>query len=146
MKRLDLEMPDQFAFSTDLPVRVDDVNYGGHLGNDRVLTLVHEARIRFLREHGYTEKNVGGPGLIQVNAEIRYTSEGQLGDELRIKVAPDGLTSRGFDLFARLKNQTKDTVIANVRTGMIGFDYDQEKPARLPDSFVETMQDLTTSS
>jgi acyl-CoA thioesterase FadM len=47
MARVRFEIQGPEVFRTRLRVRVDDVNYGGHLGNDAVLTLCHEARIRF---------------------------------------------------------------------------------------------------
>ena len=33
MGRVKLELPETFSFSTELTVRVTDLNYGGHLGN-----------------------------------------------------------------------------------------------------------------
>jgi len=29
---------------------VADINYGGHLGNDKVLSFIHEARLRYVRK------------------------------------------------------------------------------------------------
>lgn len=142
MKRPDLEMPDEFVFSTQLPIRVDDVNYGGHLGNDRVLTLVHEARTRFLREQGFSELDVGGPSLIQLNATVVYEAEGELADPLRIDAAPGGISPMGFDFYARLTNRNTSAVLANVRTAMVGYDMDQEQPVRLPESFLDTLNEL----
>ena len=142
MKRPDLDMPEDFVFSTELPIRVDDVNYGGHLGNDRVLTLVHEARVRFLRAHGFSELDVGGPGLIQLNATVVYEAEGELGDPLTINTTPGGISPMGFDFYARLQNRKTDAVLANVRTAMVGYDMDQEQPVRLPEPFVDTLNDL----
>jgi hypothetical protein len=46
----------------------EDINYGGHLGNDAVLSLVHEARVRFLKQQGYTENNIEGAGIIMADA------------------------------------------------------------------------------
>jgi hypothetical protein len=45
MARVRLEVQGREVFRTRLRVRVDDVHYGGHLGNDSVLTLCHEARL-----------------------------------------------------------------------------------------------------
>ena len=60
MPRIRLELPDRFHFRTSLTVRVTDLNYGRHLGNDAVLGLLHEARVRFLRSLGYAELDVEG--------------------------------------------------------------------------------------
>ena len=64
MARVKLQLPEAFTFSTDLDVRVSDVNYGNHLGNDRMVTLLHEARLRFLTHHDFAELNIGGVGMM----------------------------------------------------------------------------------
>ncbi|NDG84238.1 MAG: thioesterase, partial [Proteobacteria bacterium] len=60
MPRIKIDLPERFAFSTELSLRITDINYGGHLGNDAVLGLVHEARVRFLKHHGFSETEIGG--------------------------------------------------------------------------------------
>ncbi len=145
MKRPDPDMPEEYVFSTQISVRVDDVNYSGHLGNDRVLTLVQEARVRFLREYGFSETDVGGPGLIQLNATVLYEAEGELGDPLNIATTPGGISPMGFDFYARLTNQESEVVLANVRTAMIGYDTNQGQPVRLPEPFLDTLNKLVQS-
>ncbi|MGH7791582.1 MAG: acyl-CoA thioesterase, partial [Thermodesulfobacteriota bacterium] len=75
MARVKLDLPEEFVFSTEIPLRVNDINYGGHLGHDSILTLTHEARVRLLRKYGLTEINIYGPGLIISDAVIVYKSE-----------------------------------------------------------------------
>jgi len=53
MPRLTLDLPSQFIFSTVLTVRHNDINYGGHVGNDSFLSLMQEARIVFYRQLGF---------------------------------------------------------------------------------------------
>ncbi len=96
MQRLELDVPETFPYSTEIPVRVDDINYGGHLGNDAVLSIVHEARIRFLKEHGFSELDAGGAGLIMANAAVRYRSEAKMGDVLRVELAPSNVDTRAL--------------------------------------------------
>ena len=52
MPRLKIIFPDQVLFTAELCVRVDDINYGGHLSNDAVLRLAHEARLLWLDSFG----------------------------------------------------------------------------------------------
>lgn len=63
MARLTLELPEHFAFYTEITVSIRDINYGGHLGNDAVLGLAHEARLRYLKSLGFSELDIGGLGL-----------------------------------------------------------------------------------
>ncbi len=62
MARVKLDLPDAFEFTTEIQVRIGDINYGGHLGNDTVLSLIHEARVRFLQKYNFREANIGGIG------------------------------------------------------------------------------------
>jgi acyl-CoA thioester hydrolase len=72
MARVKLEIPETLPFSTEISVRIGDINYGGHLGNDAVLSIVHEARVRFLGSLGYTEMNVEGKGIIMTDAVVVF--------------------------------------------------------------------------
>ena len=58
MTRIKIELPETYLFSTEIPVRITDLNYGNHLGNDAILSLLHEARVRFLAYYGWTESSV----------------------------------------------------------------------------------------
>jgi acyl-CoA thioesterase FadM len=48
MPRIKLKPLSEYSFHTDIVVRTTDLNYGGHLGNDKLLSLIHEARVAFL--------------------------------------------------------------------------------------------------
>ena len=58
MARIKLDLPGRFPFSTELRVRITDVNYGGHMGNDALLGLLHEARVQFLAHYGLSELDI----------------------------------------------------------------------------------------
>ena len=57
MKRMKIEMPSLWQYSTEIEVRVSDLNYGNHMGNQQFLAYAQEARVRFLAENGFTELN-----------------------------------------------------------------------------------------
>ena len=63
MPRLRLKPLDSYPFSIEMTVRITDLNYGGHLGNDTMLSLIHESRIAFLARHGFSEMDCGGVSL-----------------------------------------------------------------------------------
>lgn len=134
MSRIKIELPQQFQFSTTIRIRITDLNYGGHVGNDSFLSLVHEARQLFLQSLGYSELNLGGVGLIMADAGIEFKSEIHAGDDVRISVAATGCTRIGFDLYYLLEIiRPEESVIAGkVKTGMICFDYSLRKVSNLP--------------
>ena len=53
MARVAIQLPDLFIYETDMVVRVSDLNYGNHVGNDSILTLMQEARTLFYRSRGF---------------------------------------------------------------------------------------------
>jgi len=67
MARVKLNLPEEFHFSTEIPIRIDDLSYGAHLGHDSILPFAHEARVRFLGHLGYDEKDIEGLSYIMGN-------------------------------------------------------------------------------
>jgi acyl-CoA thioester hydrolase len=133
--RVKLDLPERFIFSTELTLRVSDINYGGHLGNDAVLALAQEARVLFLRAHGWSEHDVAGVGIIMVDAVVVYRSEAFLGDVLTIDVGVVDLQQLGCDFLFRLVNKATGNEVARVKTGVVFFDYTRRKPVPVPTDF-----------
>ena len=130
-----LELPKTFNFSTEMSVRVTDINYGGHLGNDKILSFIHEARVRFLHKFDFTELDVDGAGTIMVDAIIIYKGEAFLGDILKIEVTTGDFHKQGCDFFYRVTNKETSKEIAKAKTGLIFFDYEKRKMVPMPDKF-----------
>lgn len=135
MGRLRLQMPEEFHFATDMEIRIDSINYGRHLGNDSLLSLIHEARIRFLQNYGLTEGNIGGVGIIMVDTVILYKSESFHGDVLTFEVAVSDVSKTGCDFFFRVTNKQSGKEIAHAKTGVVFFDYNNRKVVGTPDVF-----------
>lgn len=112
-----------------IPVRIGDINYGGHLGNDAVLSVIHEARMQSLAAHGLTELEAGGHGLIMADVMIAYKGEAFYGDVLTVTIYTDEVADRTFDLLYRITTQRDGDIleIAHAKTGMVCFDYEQRK-------------------
>ena len=136
MPRLEIEFPEKALFTTDLPIRIDDLNYGGHLANDRVLAIAQEARLRFLAAHGFRDElDVAGVGLIMADAAVVYRAEGRYGMVLKVELAASGVRTRGFDLFYRMTDAGTGQEVARARTGMLWFDYAARKVVHMPEAF-----------
>jgi len=135
MSRVRLKLPDRFLFTTEIPLRVSDINYGGHLGNDAVLSLAQEARMRFLRSHGWTEQDVTGVGIIMTDAVVVYRSEAFYGDVLTIDVAVADIGEIGCDFLFRMVNKASGKEIARGKTGIVFFNYANRKPSSVPAEF-----------
>ncbi len=136
MARIKLELPEHFPFSTELRVRITDVNYGGHLGNDALLGLLHEARVQFLAHHGLSELDIGGAGIIMADSVIVYKSEAFPGEILDIAVTATDFNKYGCDFVYRVTERTRSREVARAKTGIVFFDYQKRAVQKVPLSFL----------
>ena len=140
MPRLKLNFPEKYCFECELPVMIGDINYGNHLGNDAVLRLIHEARLRFLKSRGFSEISVGeGVGLIMVDAQIQFKTQAFHGDSLLIRLAVEDWNSLGFELSSLLLRISDQKEIARTKTGFVCFDYQKGRIAPVPLFFKEAL-------
>ncbi len=146
MARVTLELPEQFCFQTELDVLISHINYGGHVGNDAVLSLVHEARLRFFKSLGYTELDIEGYGIILADAVIVFRAEGFHGNRVRIDVALTDFSQRGCDMMYRLVELDQGRELARAKTGIVFFDYQQRKVADIPAPFLAKVEALSTTA
>jgi YbgC/YbaW family acyl-CoA thioester hydrolase len=130
MGRIRIHLPEPFGFSAKIPIRITDLNYGNHVGNDTVLSLIHEARMQFLGSLGYTEMKLEGVSLIMSDVAIEFRSELFYGDMVTAWVKAGELARAGFDIYYKLMKE--DKLVAIAKTGMVCYDYDIKKIVSLP--------------
>jgi acyl-CoA thioester hydrolase len=135
MARIKLQLPANFPFATEIPIRISDINYGGHLGNDAVLSIVHEARIQFLKNLGYSELDIEGTGIMMTDALIVYSSEGFYGDVLIVEVGTADFQSTHCDVVFRITNKETQKEVARIKTGIAFFHTQTRKISPVPDTF-----------
>jgi acyl-CoA thioester hydrolase len=122
-------------FTATISVRIGDINYGGHVGNDAVLSIIHEARMQWLSSFGYTELNAGGNSLIMADVMIAYKGEAFYGDVLTVDMFATEIAEYSFDLLYRITTERvgKTANIAHAKTGMVCFDYETRKVVVMKD-------------
>ena len=142
MPRIKLAELPSYRFSTTCPVRVDDINYGGHMDNARFVSFLHEARVRFLKELGATEADLGDgdTGIVMGDLAVNYKAEVFHGANLTVRCDIGEIEARGFRIFYRIENE--GAVAAIAETGIIGFDYSKRTISRLPAAFIERVRDF----
>ena len=146
MARIKLSLPEQFPFVTTIPVRITDLNYGAHVGNDTILSLIHEARVQYLKSLGYEELNIAGVGLIMSDVAIEFKRELFYGTFLKAHVAAGDFTRIGFELYYKLSIDTNgsETLIAIAKTGMVCYDYAAKKVVAVPEEAAKKLQQRST--
>src|SRR5690554_5189218 len=120
MSRIQIDLQNNYLFTTEITVRASDLNYGNHVGHDRILTLMQEARILYYRSLGFkNELNFEGPvGQVIADAAVQYKSETFLGDQLIIKVGVSDFNKYGFDMHYLIENKATGKEVARGKTGI----------------------------
>jgi acyl-CoA thioesterase FadM len=134
MERVKINLPETFSFSTNLTIRITDLNYGAHVGHDTFLALMQEARQRFLILHGYKELSFEGVGLILADAAIEYKRELNYADVIKSSVTAAGFDKYGFDLYYKMEVITQEETLlaAKAKTAMLCYDYGKRKLVPMP--------------
>jgi acyl-CoA thioester hydrolase len=132
MARIKLSLPEVFPFACELTIRVTDLNYGAHLGNDRLLGLIHEARYQFFLHYGYTELAAEGTSFIMGDCAIVYIMEGFHGQRLRCEVGVGDYANSSFDVLYRFTLAETGELFAEAKTGLVCFNYETRRVQRVP--------------
>jgi acyl-CoA thioesterase FadM len=136
MARLQLEFPDdQFCYATSITVRSTDINFGNHVGNDQMISLVSEARSRFLFANGVAEAAPDGIGIVITDLAMVYRAEAHPRDELRFDIGVMDMNGYGGDITFRITRPQDGTLVALAKQGFVFFDYAAKRVAPMPDAF-----------
>ncbi|MCM8612164.1 thioesterase family protein [Accumulibacter sp.] len=135
MPRIRIDLPEKFSFSTEIALYVGHMNYGGHLDNALLLSVVSEARARFFRSLGYSELDVEGLGIIIADAALQYRSEAFAGEVMAVRMTAADFTSKGCDLLWCMNETSSRREVARGKTGIVFFDYRLRQTAPVPEAF-----------
>ncbi len=125
----------------DFEIRIGDINYGGHLGNDKALLLFQDARIRFLESLGFSERSIGDrAGIIMAEAHIYFRKEVFLHDTLYADVSVTEVNNSSFGLTYSIKRTRDAAEVLHGSTKLIAFDYERKKVTRLPEVFIRAIR------
>jgi acyl-CoA thioester hydrolase len=135
MARIKIDIPEKVIATCLIPVRIADINYGNHVGNDAFVSIIHEARMQWLKKYGFTELKIEGIGLIMSDLAIEFKSESFYGDVVEVKLCAGEISRVGFELYYRLfaKRNAENILLANAKTGMVCYDYEAKRVASVPE-------------
>ncbi|RYY26565.1 MAG: acyl-CoA thioesterase [Chitinophagaceae bacterium] len=136
MARIKIDLPAAFTFQTNIPVRITDLNYGGHVGNDTILSILHESRMQYLKSLNYTELAFEGVGLIMADVGIEFKAEVFYGDTITASLVASEISKISFDLYYKLEKTEGDktVLVAAAKTRMICFNYTTRKVTAIPET------------
>jgi acyl-CoA thioesterase FadM len=139
MARATLDLPERWDLAVLLEVRVTDLNYGGHLGNDRMLALAQEARAKYLEHLGASELDVYGARIVVADAVVIYRAEVHAGEVLRFEVAAAPAGRVAIDLYYRVRRVRDEAAVAEIKTGVVFLAPASGRPTRVPPPLLERL-------
>jgi YbgC/YbaW family acyl-CoA thioester hydrolase len=136
-----------YIYQTNITVQIDDINYGGHVGNERYLLFAQETRMRFLQTIGHTEINFGEFGIVVAEAGIEYFTELFHGDLITISISIDNISRVAFDCYYKIeKTLNEKTIIAAcIKTNMVCYDYKEKKVRSIPEDIRNKFTEMAGS-
>lgn len=136
MTRTVINLPDKFHFSMEHEVTVNDLNYGTHLGADKILTIALEAQMRFVISLGYDGlTSIEGQSYTMVDSETLYKAEVGHEKRLLIEVTASNFGKWDFEFLFRFSDSESKNEIAAVKMGYIFFDYTNHTMVEVPQKF-----------
>jgi acyl-CoA thioester hydrolase len=139
MPRIKIELPERFSFSTEIPIYIGHINYGHHLDNAALISLVAEARVRFFKALGYSELDIEGVGIIVADVAAQYKSEAFHGEILVVEMGASDFNKYGCDLVWCLSDKATGREVARGKHGIVFFDYSARQPATVPAAFISKL-------
>ena len=135
MSRIKIDIPNNQIAESHTRVRISDINYGNHVGNDAFVSFIHEARLQWLQQNNFTELDITGTGLIMSDLALEFKNECFYGEEISITISVGEISKVGFDLYYQLstKRNNESILLAKAKTGMVCYDYRNKKVAIIPD-------------
>jgi acyl-CoA thioester hydrolase len=142
MARVKIELPENRINVVNIPVRITDINYGNHVGNDAFISIIHEARMQWLHQYNYTELNIEGTGLILADLMVEFKNESFYGDVIDVNIYVGEVSKVSFELYYQLttKRNNNDITLALAKTGMVCYDYLGKKIVSIPEKLKAILQ------
>lgn len=142
MPRIKLQIEGELLFRASLTVRISDINYGNHVGNDAFVSMIHEARMQWLTTKGFTELDIVGTGLIMSDLVVEFKQECFYGEHLQVDLIKGEVSKVGFELFYLIysnRNGTRE-LLCKARTGMVCYHYVEKKVSAIPLALTELLE------
>jgi YbgC/YbaW family acyl-CoA thioester hydrolase len=134
---VNLSFPEQILFTHNLRVRTYDINKGGHLGHDRLISLLHEAREHFFFKLGFNELDIDGVGIVVADLMVQYLGEAFMAQRLEIDIAIAGVGRKSIDMYYRVKCIDNGALVALAKTAIVFFDYGPRTAVEVPPLFLQ---------
>ncbi|TAK71559.1 MAG: acyl-CoA thioesterase [Gammaproteobacteria bacterium] len=125
------------VYEFSYPVRLDDLDYMGIVGNSNWLTFLERSRIDLLDKVGFpfSEMMKNKIGGVVAEANVKFLKPAFFGDTLKIKVSPHSPFKKGLLLQYIVENQKNElSLTAEIK---IIFVDESGRATKMPDKISE---------
>ncbi len=135
MPRAKLTEQPEYEFCYPITLQPRDINYGGHLGVDSLVSIVGTARAYIFKSIGLSEGNLGNgrAGIIMTDFTVNLKAQGYMFDSLEVYTHIGELTKSSFRFFHKITRGA--TIVALAEVGFLAYDYAVNKVTSVPKEF-----------
>ena len=137
----ELEFDDEvFVFETVMRVRNTEIDVGQHLTLESLITLLAEARARFLYSRGIKEINSDYQGLIISDLQLNVVSRVRTREELLFEVGIEQISDKSGDMAIKVTRMYDGSLVAKARKRFIQYDYRSNKAISFQNDIKEALE------
>ncbi|MEM7181695.1 MAG: thioesterase family protein [Spirochaetota bacterium] len=142
MSRLEIDFPEKFDFSIEIPMRKIDTDYGLHVGFDKYFSLIGEGYYRYMDHHGISPDNIWGTDVALVfgDASIIYGREIRHDDLIRIESGSYNFKDKTFDYITKLSKKNGEILVSKSKFTVLCMDHNLRKAISIPERVLQTLK------
>ena len=135
MPRTKLTEQPEYEFCYPITIQPRDINYGGHLGVDSLVSIIGTARAYIFKSIGLSEGNLGNnrAGIIMTDFTVSLKAEGFMFDSLEVLTHIGELTKTSFRFYHKITRG--EAIVALAEAGFLAYDYAAKKVTTVPETF-----------
>jgi acyl-CoA thioester hydrolase len=128
---------DSYRHHTRLEVRFRDIDAFGHVNNASFVTYLEQARVRFLIDTLRVDVVQSLP-VILAALHVDFRSPILFGQQVGIGTRVDWIGTTSLSMSHRMTASDEadgERVVAEASTVLVAYDYETERPMRVPDAW-----------
>jgi acyl-CoA thioester hydrolase len=133
MPKIELHFPEPVVFTEMLTLRTTDLSRAGHLGFDKLVSLLHHVMDCFFDHCGLPPRSGAEAAIIAKDLAVIYEGEAHAGDRLSVAVGLGDRAERWVELYFRVRREGGQPV-ALAKMAILSFDYQQGRTVRFPEA------------
>lgn len=133
-----MDTPENYRYSTTIPIRYGDMDTLGHVNNAKYLTYLEQSRISYIRDRGLWDGSLSAQGLIVARIEIDYRAPISMDDgQAIVWTRVSRIGNKSFDMTQVVMVERGEHVItaAEAKSVIVVYDYTASVTAPIPDSW-----------